>query len=564
MTIKYGTIVTNVGLTKLNNAALLGETLTIAKVKFGDSNGAEYTPGSSATDLKNVVYESEVIASKESDDNNHWVTIESLIPYNQGGFWVRELGIYDADGDLIFIEAVAPRYKPDSSGESAVDMSFSTTVDIIQNGSVEFKVNPHLAIATVKYVDEISDYKVNKSDVTDNYNLNSSVKVASAKALMDGLATKCNKSDVTDSYNLNSSLKVASAKALMDGLATKCNKSDVTDNYNLDSAVKVASARALRNGLATKWNYTTANVNRWGATMLSNNHQGTSESLATTEKALKDGLEWLQYKQELLINGKSDVGHLHDDRYLRKYADNNFSGDLISTSRNRGLFGSFDRFKTDQIWSMGTAYRNDSNGSNFGNLYGLGYKHTNNSTGGEMAGGHQAAWCDNGSPRAAMGYDGLWGLEVYDGPGTERKRVYSPNNKPDASELTHVIPVGVPFPWAGATIPPGFLEMRGQSFDKARYPLLAQVFTDGILDDLRDEFIRGKGAGRSVRSRQGCEIQSHSHSLTVGFNSGGSPNYVAKTEREAYPQYNHYRTNNEGGSETRPRNIAYYYIVKAA
>lgn len=84
-------------------------------------------------------------------------------------------------------------------------------------------------------------------------------------------------------------------------------------------------------------------------------------------------------------------------------------GDLVAETayRNRGIFGTYDSNKTQHIWSMGTAYRNSSTGVNFGNLYGLAYKHTNNTTGGTMAGGHQAVWCQNGSPKVAMGTN-LW------------------------------------------------------------------------------------------------------------------------------------------------------------
>lgn len=93
--------------------------------------------------------------------------------------------------------------------------------------------------------------------------------------------------------------------------------------------------------------------------------------------------------------------------FMQKTLDNTFTGDLVSSSRNRGLFGVYNSTLTDQIWSMGTSYRNSSDGSNFGNLYGLAYKHTNNPTGGSMAGGHQMVWCSNGTPKSAIG-DDLW------------------------------------------------------------------------------------------------------------------------------------------------------------
>ena len=94
--------------------------------------------------------------------------------------------------------------------------------------------------------------------------------------------------------------------------------------------------------------------------------------------------------------------------FLRSDTNDSFSGALTSTARNNGIFGIYDSTKTDQIWSMGTAYKNASDGSNFGNLYGLAYKHTNNPTGGTMAGGHQMVWTNNGTPRSAMGYGGFW------------------------------------------------------------------------------------------------------------------------------------------------------------
>ena len=81
--------------------------------------------------------------------------------------------------------------------------------------------------------------------------------------------------------------------------------------------------------------------------------------------------------------------------------------DIVSTARNRGVFGTYHSYYTDQIWSMGTAYRNHSSGTNFGNLYGLAYKHTNNSTGGTMGGSHQMVWCQNGSPKCSLGTN-IW------------------------------------------------------------------------------------------------------------------------------------------------------------
>jgi len=90
-----------------------------------------------------------------------------------------------------------------------------------------------------------------------------------------------------------------------------------------------------------------------------------------------------------------------------------FTGDIVSSQRDKGLFGTYDSYKTDHIWSMGTAYRNSSTGADFGNLYGLAYKHVNNTTGGTMGGGHQMVWATNGTPRAALGETSIWSKNYF-------------------------------------------------------------------------------------------------------------------------------------------------------
>jgi len=95
--------------------------------------------------------------------------------------------------------------------------------------------------------------------------------------------------------------------------------------------------------------------------------------------------------------------------FLRSDASDSFTGLLTASATNRqsGIYGTYDSYKIDHIWSMGTGYKIATDGSDFGGLYGLAYKHTNNTTGGTMAGGHQMVWAQNGTGTAAMG-SGLW------------------------------------------------------------------------------------------------------------------------------------------------------------
>jgi hypothetical protein len=92
------------------------------------------------------------------------------------------------------------------------------------------------------------------------------------------------------------------------------------------------------------------------------------------------------------------------------YLQHSSDGTLVCTNTNKrtaGMYGTYDSTRIGHIWSMGTAYKIHDSGTNFGGLYGLAYKHTNNTTGGTMAGGHQMVWCAGGTPRAAMG-DNIW------------------------------------------------------------------------------------------------------------------------------------------------------------
>jgi hypothetical protein len=112
-----------------------------------------------------------------------------------------------------------------------------------------------------------------------------------------------------------------------------------------------------------------------------------------------------------LLDGVSSGSFLRSDTTDYLTSTIYFRGDMVGGDdgyRDHGVFGNYDSTKTDHIWSMGTAYRNAADGSNFGNLYGLAYKHTNNPTGGTMAGGHQMVWVVNGGATAAMGQNGIW------------------------------------------------------------------------------------------------------------------------------------------------------------
>lgn len=88
-----------------------------------------------------------------------------------------------------------------------------------------------------------------------------------------------------------------------------------------------------------------------------------------------------------------------------------FNGNMVGGgdgNRHRGVFGNYNSYRIQHMWSMGTAYVVDSNGADFGNLYGFAYTYDNRVyTSNAMAGDHQIVWCINGTPKAALGAN-IW------------------------------------------------------------------------------------------------------------------------------------------------------------
>ncbi|HIE4504375.1 phage tail protein [Proteus mirabilis] len=138
------------------------------------------------------------------------------------------------------------------------------------------------------------------------------------------------------------------------------------------------------------------------------------------------------------------------------------------------------------------------------------------------------------------------------------------------------IPVGSPIPWSLATAPSGYLICNGQTFNKSTYPKLAVAYPSGKLPDLRGEFIRGLDSGRGIDAgRSVLSVQKGNSLLSSNIFGGLSSsesnkwhkaiNYIGITGTDNDGGYGvHQQIEGANGNETRPRNIAFLYIVRAA
>ncbi|MCM2366623.1 phage tail protein [Proteus sp. FZP2095] len=127
-----------------------------------------------------------------------------------------------------------------------------------------------------------------------------------------------------------------------------------------------------------------------------------------------------------------------------------------------------------------------------------------------------------------------------------------------------------PIPWSLPTAPSGYLICQGQTFNKATYPKLAIAYPSGRLPELRSEFIRGADAGRGIDTGREVLSSQSGNSLLSARGVGGNSEFSLKMssgsigtdnqgQREIYQQIE-----DQNGNETRPRNIAFLYIVRAA
>jgi hypothetical protein len=149
----YFTTLTAVGEAKDAKAKALGTALKFTAMAVGDGNGALPVPDRTRTALVREVRRAAINTLKQDPQNPAQLIAEQVIPENEGGYWIRELGLYDEDGDLFAIANCPETYKPVLAQGSGRTQVVRMVLVMTSAASVQLKIDPSVVLATRQYVD---------------------------------------------------------------------------------------------------------------------------------------------------------------------------------------------------------------------------------------------------------------------------------------------------------------------------------------------------------------------------------------------------------------------------
>lgn len=150
---QFFAILTAVGEAKQANADALGVPWTFAQMGVGDANGADPIPDRSQTRLINERRRAPLNTVKVDPGNASIIIAEQIIPPEIGGWWIREIGLYDAAGDLVAVANCAPSFKPLLSQGTGKTQVVRLNLIVTSTANVQLKIDPAVVLATRDYVD---------------------------------------------------------------------------------------------------------------------------------------------------------------------------------------------------------------------------------------------------------------------------------------------------------------------------------------------------------------------------------------------------------------------------
>ncbi|EFN7747034.1 phage tail protein [Escherichia coli] len=499
MSTKFYTLLTDIGAAKLASAAALGVPLKITHMAVGDGGGVLPTPDAKQTALVNEKRRAALNMLYIDPQNSSQIIAEQVIPENEGGWWIREVGLFDESGALIAVGNCPESYKPQLAEGSGRTQTVRMVLITSSTDNITLKIDPAVVLATRKYVDDkVLELKVYVDDL-----------MAKHLAAQDPHSQYAPKASPTFTGTPkaptpaagNNTTQVATTAFVQAALTALINGAPAT----LDTLKEIAAAinndpnfsTTINNALALKAPLSSPALT--GTPTAPTAAQSVNNTQIATTAFVKSAIAAMVGSAPAALDTLNELA---------------------------AALGNDPNFSTTVLNALAGKQPLDNTLTNL--------------SGKDVAG--------------LLAYLGL-------GEGS-------------------ALPVGVPVPWPSATPPTGWLKCNGAAFDKVKYPRLATAYPSGELPDLRGEFIRGwddgRGidTGRALLSIQSDEVRklalkywgpasnsSPSKTFALSDSAGGGL-YTDGISQASGGIINAFQL--PGGNETRPRNVAFNYIVRAA
>ncbi|HAH3689081.1 TPA: phage tail protein [Escherichia coli] len=503
---KFKTIITDTGAKKLAQAAAPdGNPVRLTHMAVGDGGGTLPTPDSKQTHLVHEVWRHTVNRVILDATHQNRIIAELVIPPETGGFWIREIGVFDEHGDLIAVGNTAESYKPTVAEGSGRAQTFRTILTVSSTATVALTVDNTMVMATVDYVnDKLKEHEQSRRHPDASLTAKGFVQLSSAT-------------------NSTSEALAATPKA-------------------------VKTAYDLANGKYTAQDATTAQK---GIVQLSSATNSTSETLAATPKAVKAANDNANGRvpSARKVNGKA----LSADITLTPKDIGTLNSTTMSFSGGAGWF-KLATVTMPQASSVVSITLIGGAGYNVGSPQQAGISelvlragdgNPKGITGAlwqrTSAGFTNFAWVNTSGDtydiyvaigNYATGVNIQWDYTSNASVTIHTSPAYSANKPEGLTDGTvyslytpseQFYPPGAPIPWPSDTVPSGYALMQGQTFDKSAYPKLAVAYPSGVIPDMRGWTIKGKPAsGRAVLSQEQDGIKSHTHSASASSTDLGT------------------------------------------
>ncbi|MGC4492920.1 tail fiber protein [Escherichia coli] len=295
MSTKFKTVITTAGAAKLAAAtAPGGRKVNITTMAVGDGGGKLPVPDAGQTGLIHEVWRHALNKISQDKRNSNYIIAELVIPPEVGGFWMRELGLYDDAGTLIAVANMAESYKPALAEGSGRSQTCRMVIIVSSVSSVALTIDTTTVMATQDYVDDkIAEHEQSRRHPDASLTAKGFTQLSSATNSTSETLAATPKA-VKAAYDLaNGKYTAQDATTARKGLVQLSSATNSTSETLAATPKAVKAAYDLANGKYTAQDATTA---RKGLVQLSSATNSDSEKLAATPKAVKTAYD--------LANGK--------------------------------------------------------------------------------------------------------------------------------------------------------------------------------------------------------------------------------------------------------------------